>query len=110
MYNVNSILGSQLPKWVLGVLNQKEDGNYYLEDNTLSVRVSFSQLERVDSDCFFTEGSVVLCRGLYYDEIFMLTDLKQPPLHARKSFTFKVNEADYFGAYTKKKTLLAHPG
>lgn len=35
--------------------------------------------------------------------------MKQPPLHARKSFIFKVNETDYFGAYTKKKSLLAHP-
>jgi hypothetical protein len=34
--------------------------------------------------------------------------LKQPPLHARKSFIFKVNETDYFGAYTKKKELLVH--
>jgi hypothetical protein len=30
-----------------------------------------------------------------------------PPLHARKSFIFKINEgADYFGAYTKKKQML----
>ena len=34
--------------------------------------------------------------------------MKQPPLHARKSFIFKVNETDYFGAYTKKKEMLVH--
>ena len=42
VYNVNSILGSQVQKWVLGILHQKEDGNYYLEDSTLSVKLSFS--------------------------------------------------------------------
>ena len=33
----------------------------------------------------------------------------EPPLHAKKSHIFKVNEADYFGAYTKKKMILAQP-
>ncbi len=102
-------MGSQIKKWVLGILNQREDGNYYLEDSTLSVRVSFSQLETVDTDAFFPEGSLVMCRGLHYDDCLYILDLRQPPLHARKSFIFKLNETDYFGAYTKKKMILAHP-
>ena len=104
---MNSIIGSQVAKWVLGILNQREDGNYYLEDSTLAVKVSFSQLERVDPDSFFTEGSLVLCRGIHHDECLYILDLQQPPLHARKSFIFKVNEADYFGGYTKQKQILA---
>lgn len=47
MNSVNSILGSSQQKWVLGILHQKEDGNYYLEDSKLSVRVSFAELEYV---------------------------------------------------------------
>lgn len=35
--------------------------------------------------------------------------MKQPPLHARKSFVFKLNEQDYFGAFNKQKQVLAMP-
>jgi hypothetical protein len=75
VYNVNSIIGSQVAKWVLGILNQREDGNYYLEDSTLSVKVSFSQLEKVDPDSFFSEGSLVMCRGIHHDECLYIFDL-----------------------------------
>ena len=87
----------------------REDGHLYLEDSSLSVKVSFSNLERVDGGSYFTEGSMVLARGLHHSECFHLTNLRQPPLHARKSFIFKLNQADYFGAYTRKKQMLAFP-
>lgn len=47
-----------------------------------------------------------MCCGLHQSEVFEITSLQQPPLHARKTFIFKLNEADYFGAYTKKKLML----
>jgi hypothetical protein len=31
----------------------------------------------------------------------------QPPLHANKSFKFKINEQDYFGSYIKMTENLA---
>lgn len=37
VYNINSVLGSNQLKWVLGILSQKEDGLYYLEDGTYVV-------------------------------------------------------------------------
>ena len=92
VYSVNSVLGSNQQRWVLGILHQKEDGNYYLEDDKLSVKVSFAELEYVQKDCFFTEGSLILACGLYHGDCFYLTQMKQPPLHARKSFVFKLNE------------------
>lgn len=106
VYNVNSVIGSHSSKWVLGILTQKEDANYYLEDGDMTVRVAFQDLEWVDPDSFFTESCVVLCCGTYRDDMFKLTHIMHPPLHAKKSFKFKLNEHDYFGAYTKKKTMI----
>lgn len=63
----------------------------------------------VDADAFFTEGSLVMCCGLHNNDCFYISHMRQPPLHARKSFIFKVNEADYFGAYSLKKEMLALP-
>jgi hypothetical protein len=34
--------------WVLGYLTEKEDSNYYIEDQTFSVKISFTELEYAD--------------------------------------------------------------
>lgn len=91
---------------VLGLICQKEDGNYYLEDSTYSVRVSFSNLDYVEDDGFFTEMSVVLAEGKYNGEVFTIKRIMHPPLHADKNFKFQLNEQDYFGSYTKLTTDL----
>ncbi|TNV81490.1 hypothetical protein FGO68_gene12645 [Halteria grandinella] len=109
VFSVNSILGSLHAKWVLGLLHQKEDGQYYLEDSKLSVRISFANLEQADASVFYTEGMLVMCRGLHSDDVFYIHSLRMPPLHARKSFIFKLNEADYFGAYTKQRQIMSQP-
>ncbi len=64
------------------------------------MRVSFQTLEDIEMGCYYTEGSLVMCRGLHSDDVFYVQSMRQPPLHARKTFAFKVNEYDYFGAYT----------
>ena len=86
---------------VLGILCQKEDGRYYLEDGTYAVVISFSELENVEEDGFFTEMCVILAEGRYSDSTFFIKNLMHPPLHANKSFKFQLNDQDYFGSYTK---------
>ena len=92
VYNVHSCLGSAERKWLLGLILQKEDGDYYLEDNTFCVKLSFAQLEYVEPDAFFTEMSVVLAEGKYENGMFHLLTVMHPPLHANKQFRFKINE------------------
>ena len=101
VHHVHSVVGSTTHKWVLGLLSQREDAHYYLEDSTLTVKVSFTELEYADPDALFTENCILLCCGLYHNETFYLTKIMHPPLHARKSFIFKLNEQDYFGSYIK---------
>jgi hypothetical protein len=67
------------------------------------VRVSFQGLEQADCNVYYTEGMVVMCRGLHSDDVFYISHIRMPPLHARKSFIFKLNETDYFGAYTAQR-------
>lgn len=101
VHNVHSVLGSETRKWIIGILTQKEDGMYYIEDTTLCVKVSFSDIEYVEPDAFFTENSVILVEGKYMNGMFYLLTIMQPPLHANKAFKFKINEQDYFGSYIK---------
>jgi hypothetical protein len=62
------------------------------------VRLAFSELEYVYSDCYFTEGSVVLAFGKYNNEQFYLQKVLQPPLLKNKPS--RINEVDHFGAYS----------
>ena len=102
MNNVHSILGAKESKWIIGLLCQREDGHYYIEDGTYSIQVSFARLEYVEPDAYFTEGCVVLAETLYGDgHLVYLLRVMHPPLHANKNFKFKINEMDYFGSYIK---------
>ena len=100
VHHIHGVIGDENRKWVLGLLTQKEDSNYYLEDITHTVKISFAELEYVESDAFFTEMCVLLIQGKYLNGIFYLLRVLHPPLHANKQMKFQLNEQDYFGSYT----------
>ena len=101
VHNLHAVLGCAKRKWVLGLICLREDGHYYLEDGTYTVKISFQQLEYVEPDAFFTENSVILAEGHYDNDMFKLHQVYHPPLHANKSLKYKLNEQDYFGSYLK---------
>ena len=70
--NVHSLIGSSLIKWVLAIITQKEDGQYYLEDSTYTVKMSFTDIKYVQPDAFFTENCIVLANGVFKNGIFYL--------------------------------------
>ena len=70
IHNISSITGRTEPIWVFGILTQREDTYYYLEDDTHSIRVRFDDLHYVDPNCFITENQVLLCNGTYADDKF----------------------------------------
>jgi hypothetical protein len=57
---------------VLGLLAQKEDGHYYIEDTTYSAKVSFAELSFVEPDAFFMENCIILAQGCYKNDMFYL--------------------------------------
>jgi hypothetical protein len=61
----------------------------------------------VDPDVYFCEDCVVMAYGYVENGIFKIQKMMQPPLHYRKQFTYRVNENDYFGSYTKLQSIIA---
>ena len=110
IHNVASITGRTKPIWVVGILTQREDTHFYLEDDSISIRVRLDELDYVDPNCYITENQVLLCNGVYKDEKFVVRMIEQPPLHGNKSLRFKVHESDYFGAYGKMQRELTQTG
>ena len=70
VYNVHAIVGQTDRIYILGVLTQREDTHYYLEDSTYSIRIAFTDLQYADPECFFTENQVLLCKGTFKGEMF----------------------------------------
>ena len=100
---MHAIVGQSEKIYILGVLTQREDTHFYLEDGTYSIKVNFNELKYADPDCFFTENMVLLCKGEYKDGKFYPVSVEQPPIYSLKAreLNFKVNKNDYFGAYSK---------
>lgn len=56
VYNVHAVVGQTERIYVLGILTQREDTHFYLEDSTYSIRLGFTDLQYADPECFFTEN------------------------------------------------------
>lgn len=84
---IESLLGRQNsdhePVLVLGILIQVEEGQYYLEDPTGLVLVSFANAVAVD-DFFVTEHSILLVEATFQDEILYVNRIGPPFLEQRK--------------------------
>ena len=109
IYNVHAIVGQTESIYILGILTQREDTHYYIEDSTFSIRIAFTDLQYADPECFFTENQVLLCKGTFKGEMFYPVSIEQPPIYSHKlrDIHFKVNQGDYFGAYSKLHKDLA---
>lgn len=93
VYNVHAIVGQTDKIYILGILTQREDTHYYIEDSTFSIRIAFTDLQYADPDCFFTENQVLMCKGSFKGEMFYPLSIEQPPIYSYKAkeIHFKVN-------------------
>jgi DNA polymerase epsilon subunit 2 len=81
---IESLLGSthDHPVLLLGLLLQIEEGQWYLEDPSGQIRVSFQMLSKVD-DFFVAEHCVLVVEGRLHDGIFYVAHVGNPVLEQR---------------------------
>lgn len=70
---------------VLGILIQIEQGQFYLEDPTGQVLVSFQTMTTPIEGCFVTEQCILLVEGTFDDGIFYVARVGHPLLEARET-------------------------
>jgi DNA polymerase epsilon subunit 2 len=92
---LESLLGSSGSKQVLGMIVQKEEGCYYLEDLTSSLRADFSAAQTVAG--LFTEGCIVLCEGEVRDDVLYVKTMGFPPPEKREATMSVYRDLDYLG-------------
>jgi len=98
---VNAILGTTHKLCCLGILVRGEDGNLYLEDDTMRVKLNLTNA-RSDQQTYFTVGSTVLVEGHYDSSSFIADFLTQPSL-IKKPTRREVADNDNYGAYSYVK-------
>ncbi|GKY95043.1 hypothetical protein MPSEU_000468600 [Mayamaea pseudoterrestris] len=82
---IESLLGKKTMSktfLLLGILVQIEEGNYYLEDPTGQVPVSFQEATAVD-DFFVAEHCILLVEGSFHDGTLYLQRVGHPLLESR---------------------------
>ena len=83
-------------KYVLGALNQLEDGRYFLEDTSTSIPVDLSRTQTATG--MFTEGCVVVAEGaLRNDGVFEIFALGFPPVEKKWESLRASPGIDFFG-------------
>ncbi|KAL7496415.1 hypothetical protein ACHAWT_004572 [Skeletonema menzelii] len=79
---VESLLGRSGRRFLLGMIVQVEEGNYYLEDHTAQVPLNLSDASLL-TDGFITENSVVLIEGEAIDGVLHVHNMGSPIVENR---------------------------
>jgi len=96
--SIQSLLGDvKESKLIMGCLSQLEDGVFYVEDLTGTVRVDLTACEKDVG--LFTENCIVIAEGeVRSDGVFEVLQLMSPPSESRDETRKATNALDFFGA------------
>lgn len=103
---IQSLVGQRGRRWVMGVISQLEDGQYYLEDLTAAVKISLSNAKITTG--LFSENTIVVAEGeMLVDGIFQVLTCGFPPLEDRDKSVKLLAGHDFFGGgiFTKEETI-----
>lgn len=100
---VESLLGSSGSKILLGFLTQPEEGQWYLEDLTGSIRLDLSQAQTYP--LLYTEGSIVVAQGARsHLNTFVVQVMGLPPAEDRETTLKALNMVDTFSSHAQQQS------
>eukprot|EP01132_Coremiostelium_polycephalum_P003661 gene3661-4559_t len=100
---LSSLLGSSGEKYVLGMITQITEGQYYLEDTNTNVPLDLSHA-KLDLG-LVTENSIVIARGEFINNCFHADKLILPFIEEREQSLSFLNGVDLFGEMPPKRTI-----
>eukprot|EP00977_Amphora_coffeiformis_P025037 scaffold18052_cov175-Amphora_coffeaeformis.AAC.1 len=110
---IESLLGRQQQQshkslLLLGLLQQIEEGQYYLEDLTGQVPISFQHATVVEG-FFVTEGNILLVEGSFQDGILYAQRVGHPLLEEREDSLSVIRQQVRHPAFYPKATASNYP-
>jgi hypothetical protein len=101
--NIGSLLGSQGPKYIVGVIVEIEQGTCYMQDYHSRVKLDLKNTEK--SQGFILEFNVVVAYGVFMDTVFKVEKIMLPDVFTGISSSNEV--VDKFGTKTKLNNALS---
>lgn len=96
IHTIESLLGGEGEKVLVGMITQPEEGVWFLEDLTSTIRLDLSHTQ-YHHNVFYTEGSHVIVQGELVGDRFSVSSIALPPAELR-DFTLKtLGITDTFG-------------
>ncbi|XP_012526745.1 DNA polymerase epsilon subunit 2 [Monomorium pharaonis] len=81
--------------YVMGLITQLMEDQYYLEDTSGTVKIDLSETDFQDT--FIMEGYIVIASGVYKDNVLYVKSINLPPIESSKSLRSDFNNANTFG-------------
>ncbi|KAM0868739.1 hypothetical protein ACQ4PT_041129 [Festuca glaucescens] len=97
--SIQSLIGCTGRRWIMGVISQLEERQFYLEDLTGAVPIDLANaISLKPLPCFFVENTVIVAEGeLLLNGIFQVNTCGFPPLEDREASLSLLMGLDFFG-------------
>ncbi|KAJ3669482.1 hypothetical protein LUZ60_011432 [Juncus effusus] len=96
---IQSLIGCKGRRWIMGVISQLEERQFYLEDLTAAVPIDLTNTKITSG--FFAENTVIVAEGeLQPNGIFQVNTCGFPPIEDRETSLSLLRGLDFFGAGT----------
>lgn len=96
MITIQSLIACAGKRWIMGVISQLEDGNFFLEDLTAAIPIDLSQAKITTG--FFVENTIIIAEGeLQPNGVFQVHTCGFPPLENRDVSLSVTAGLDFFG-------------
>ncbi|XP_047046505.1 DNA polymerase epsilon subunit B-like [Lolium rigidum] len=94
--SIQSLIGCTGRRWIMGVISQLEERQFYLEDLTGAVPIDLANAKITSG--FFVENTVIVAEGeLLSNGIFQVNTCGFPPLEDREASLSLLMGLDFFG-------------
>jgi DNA polymerase epsilon subunit 2 len=102
--SIESLQGTVHEHFIFGFLSQLKEGEFFLEDANSRVRLDLSQVtpEKMSAGAF-TEGCLVICKGIQVDDKFVVDSLYMPPPESSEETVKNFPGSDFFGCAPSQK-------
>ena len=103
---VDSLLGITESRYLCGYLVDPVEDEVHLEDLTGTVQLSIPSTVAGIKDGLYTLGSIVIVLGAMQGNLFVVSQISQPPAESRETTLEAMNIIDVFGNDTREQQMV----
>lgn len=95
---------------LLGMLGKNTDGKWCLQDTSGKLSLDLDTQANPSDQAYYTTGSIVLCSGVYHNDIFIVDTLGPPTAERRELTKEAFGNIDFLGLHSVLNGAGSKPG